>query len=221
MTAEPLYVPDDFGDGEDERLPGWKGPGQDLVNPDDPDSDYKVGDWWDKRSQGRGTPARPLVGHRCERIKTDGSRCKRWAMHGLRYCITHSGAKNLPNVREIHEQTVHNARMALLQAVPSAINRIEALIEDTSGEIPASVQLKASTEVLDRVGVRGGTEIDVRMEDGESPADTLRERLEQLRRRAAETEALAAGRAQIIEGEIVVDDHDGQLPLFADEDGSP
>lgn len=216
MSAEPMYVPDDFGDGEDERLTSFTGPGQDLVDPEDPNSDFKPGEWWDKRSQGRGTPSRPLIGHRCERIKTDGSRCRQWAMHGLRYCITHSGARNLPNVREIHEQTVHNAKMALLQVVPAALTRIEQIITDDDEDIPASVRLKASTEVLDRVGVRGGTEIDVTVEAAEDAGSVLAARLQQLRDRAQTVVTAAEG--DVVDAEIIEDQD--QLPLF-DDGGDP
>jgi hypothetical protein len=44
------------------------------------------------------------------------------------------------------------------------------------------VKLKASTEILDRAGVRGGIEFDARLEvtDGRQPAQVVAERLQRL-----------------------------------------
>jgi hypothetical protein len=44
------------------------------------------------------------------------------------------------------------------------------------------VKLKASTEILDRAGVRGGVEFDARLEvtDGRQPAQVVAERLQRL-----------------------------------------
>ena len=110
-----------------------------------------------------------------------------------------------------------------MQTVPAALTRIQTLIEDD--DVPPHVQLKASTEVLDRVGVRGGTEIDVKVEDGSAdPAEALQVRLEQLRERAAASAARTSlpentSDHSIIDGEIIPDDHDqDQLSLFGDDE---
>jgi hypothetical protein len=217
MSAEPLYVPDDFGDEADSV---WEAerrtkPDPILADPTDPNSDYVPAD---KTLEKSGIPSRPLVAGRCQKVKKDGTRCRQWNVHGLRYCVAHSGVAHLPNVKELHEQTVHNARLALMKTVPAALTAIDDLITDD--DTPPAVRLKASTEVLDRVGVRGGVEIDMHVET-EDPGDVLSVRLEQLRTRAiAAREAMEAASApRVIEG-VVVHTNDGQLDLFADEGGA-
>lgn len=203
---------DDFGDTievEDDRPHRGR-----LADPDDPNSEYLLAPDTDKRS---GIPSRPLVAHRCEKVRKNGKRCKCWSIHGHRYCVTHSGYKYLPNVKEYHDQTVHNAKAALMRMVPAALDRIDQIITDDDADIPASVRLKASTEVLDRVGVRGGAELDVRVEDGVDPAQTLLTRLETLRTRAVQTAAsLGQPDPRVIEGVVVPSGDQDQLPLFED-----
>jgi hypothetical protein len=73
---------------------------------------------------------------------------------------------------------VQKARQRAYQAAPAAINILEQMMESAESE---QVKLKAATEILDRAGIRGGVEIDAKVEVNERPADDIiRERLARL-----------------------------------------
>jgi hypothetical protein len=205
MSAQPLHVPDEFGEGTDTPSyePRPRGPRYELSDPDDPNSEYV-------QATETVTSYRPLVAARCQRIKIDGMRCRQWSLTTGRYCVKHSGYQNLPNVREYHEQTLENARLTLLRMVPNALDTIKSLMTDDSGDTPATVRLKASTETLDRIGVRGGADLNITVEEAEDPTAVLMARLDQLRQR------LTPKPAEIEDAEIVEED-DGQLALFVEE----
>jgi hypothetical protein len=71
------------------------------------------------------------------------------------------------------------------------------------------VKLKASTEILDRAGVRGGVEFDARIEvsDGRPPAQIVAERLQRLATGAIEVAA------RLAEAGIQVDANDAQSDI--------
>jgi hypothetical protein len=65
------------------------------------------------------------------------------------------------------------------QAAPKAVEVLEQLMESAESE---PVKLKAATEILDRAGVRGGIEIDAKLEvDIRPAAELIQERLRRLR----------------------------------------
>lgn len=70
------------------------------------------------------------------------------------------------------------------------------------------IRLRAATEVLDRVGIRGGIEIDVEVTTTDDPVLLINKRLEKLRA-AAESqrarEVLALESSDIVDAEVVVD----------------
>jgi len=113
---------------------------------------------------------------RCRYIKSDGVRCMLWytgrvSDDGL--CRTHLGsrANNISGA-------VQKARTRAYQAAPAAIEILERMMESAESE---QVKLKAATEILDRAGIRGGVEIDAKVEVSERPADDIiRERLARL-----------------------------------------
>ena len=111
--------------------------------------------------------------HRCTYIKADGVRCMLWCSGrktDLGLCRTHLGSKqgNLAGA-------VQKARTRAYQAAPAALEILEQLMESAESE---PVKLKAATEILDRAGVRGGIEIDAKVDINERPSeDILRERL--------------------------------------------
>lgn len=120
--------------------------------------------------------AMPLIGGpptRCRQIKSDGIRCMKWSTgrvtdDGL--CTVHLGSKNT-NITG----AVARARARAYQAAPTAIAILESMMESAESE---QVKLKAATEILDRAGVRGGIEIEAKVEVSERPADdVIRERL--------------------------------------------
>ena len=142
--------------------------------------DYLIGDWYAPR------PSRPLHSTRCTAIaRSTGERCRRWAVIGFTKCQKHSGYGRLANLKDYREAVIERARLDLIRAAPYAVERLVDLARDP--EVNPAVSLKASTEILDRVGVRGGTELDVKVEAAEtSPAEVIRGRLARL----AETHGL-------------------------------
>lgn len=126
---------------------------------------------------------------RCRHIKEDLIRCMLWASgrpqdDGL--CRVHLGSAH----RKPGED-VERARSKLTQAAPYAVDVLEDLMTSASSE---PVRLKASTEILDRAGVRGGIEFDARIEvsDVKAPAQVIAERLNRLASGAAAAAAKLA-----------------------------
>ncbi len=178
----------------------------------DPDSaDYLVGDWFTPK------PSRPMHSTRCvATVSGTDRRCQRWAVVGFTKCPAHSGYGKLANLAEYRDRVLERARIDLLRTAPYAVEALSELARDK--EINPAVRLKASTEILDRVGVRGGTEltIDANINEGESPAEVVRGRLDRLREIAlassadsvragasAELADGAAGETEILDAELV------------------
>jgi hypothetical protein len=124
------------------------------------------------KSAKRAPSAQP---HRCRIIKQDGLRCLLWSSgrpkdDGL--CRVHLRTNRRPGA------DVERARQKLLQSAPYAVDVLEELMESAQSE---PVRLKASTEILDRAGVRGGVEIEVGMDvTVRSPHEIIQERLARL-----------------------------------------
>jgi hypothetical protein len=118
---------------------------------------------------------------RCRHVKEDGIRCMLWASGRPKddgYCRVHLGS-----VQRKPGEDVERARARLIQAAPYAVDVLEDLMENAISE---PVKLKASTEILDRAGVRGGVEVDANLNvtDGRTAADIVAERLARLSRSA-------------------------------------
>lgn len=114
--------------------------------------------------------------HRCTVVKSDGIRCMLWSSGRLKdggLCRIH-----LRHARKSGED-LERARRKLMQSAPYAVDVLEELMESATSE---PVRLKASTEILDRAGVRGGMDIglDVDVKDSRSPAQIVAERLARL-----------------------------------------
>lgn len=179
-----------------------------LVDPRDPNGDYVTGydliveenatritpPWvvgatktWIKEQE-KGGPSSPnrapaALPHRCKLIKSDGLRCLLWSSGRMKddgLCRVH-----LRTVRKPGED-VERARRKLMQSAPYAVDVLEELMETAQSE---PVRLKASTEILDRAGVRSGMEIDlgVELKDARSPAEIVQERLAKLSSAAVQT----------------------------------
>lgn len=116
------------------------------------------------------------------------------------YCRVHLGS-----IQRKPGEDVERARAKLTQAAPYAVDVLEELMENAESE---PVRLKASTEILDRAGVRGGVEFDARLEvtDGRSPADIVAERLNRLAAGAIEVSAKLAETGVIVQKEIEASD---------------
>ncbi len=181
-----------------------------LVDPDSRNSDYLTGldllaesatdhlvpawvigatrAWVAEQEAGgpRSAKAQPKCApHRCRAIKDDAIRCMLWSSgrpkdDGL--CRVHLGV-----LRRLPGDDVERARARLVQAAPYAVDTLEQLMLEAESE---PVRLKASTEILDRAGVRGGVEVDTSLTvDVRPAASVIAERLERLAVGAAQTAA--------------------------------
>lgn len=167
----------------------------------DPDSnEWIVGDWFAPK------PSRPLHSTRCAAtVKATGKRCRRWAVIGFTKCEKHSGYDKFANLKEYRERVLERARLDLLRTAPYAVEAINEMVRDR--EINPAVRLKAAETALDRVGVKGGTEIEVTVNtEGMSAADTIRARLDRLAALDAAASPTAAGESEIMDAEVLDDD---------------
>jgi hypothetical protein len=126
---------------------------------------------------------------RCRAVKDDGIRCMLWSSGRLKddgYCRVHLGA-----VQRKPGEDIERARQKLTQSAPYAVDVLEDLMENAASE---PVRLKASTEILDRAGVRGGVELDAKIDvtDGRSAADIVNERLARLSKAAIDVSSRLA-----------------------------
>jgi hypothetical protein len=184
-----------------------------LVDPDHMNSDYITGydlmaesaadflvpPWvvgatktWLREQEAGGLPAgskrKPAaMPTRCRAIKDDGIRCMMWSSGRPAddgYCRVHLGS-----IQRKPGEDVERARAKLTQAAPYAVDVLEELMETAASE---PVRLKASTEILDRAGVRGGVEFDAKitLNDARDPATIVAERLSRLAAGAAQVAAV-------------------------------
>lgn len=119
---------------------------------------------------------------RCQYVRADGRRCFAWSLmaggaKGL--CKTHARRRGMTPWTAADR--IRKARELLVEAAPDAASQLESLAMDAESE---PVRLKATTELLDRVGVRGGTElsVDAHVETVDTTA-LVREKLAQLAER--------------------------------------
>jgi len=172
-----------------------------MVDPDRPNSDYLTGlellaesasdylvppwvvgatkMWVKEQDQPIATENRKATAlpHRCRAVKDDGLRCMLWSSgrpkdDGL--CRVH-----LRSVKKRPGEDIERARQKLTQAAPYAVDMLEDLMLNAASE---PVKLKASTEILDRAGIRGGQEFDLtaKVIDGRPAAVIIQERLARL-----------------------------------------
>jgi hypothetical protein len=158
-----------------------------------------------EQEAGGAKPGRQPLGlpTRCRAVKDDGIRCMMWSSGRLKddgYCRVHLGA-----IQRKPGEDVERARAKLTQAAPYAVDVLEDLMENAQSE---PVRLTASTEILDRAGVRGGVEFDARIEvtDGRAPADIVAERLNRLAAGAIEVSARLSESGVIVPKEIETSD---------------
>lgn len=158
------------------------------------------------KEQEAGGPASPRrapasLPHRCRLVKSDGIRCMLWSSGRIKddgLCRIH-----LRTVRKPGED-VERARRKLAQSAPYAVDVLEELMESAVSE---PVRLKASTEILDRAGVRGGMEFDVGVEviDSRSPGMIVAERLQRLAEGAARVAGELVDNNNVVDAEVVED----------------
>jgi hypothetical protein len=141
--------------------------------------------------------------HRCRAIKDDGLRCMLWSSGRLNddgYCRVH-----LRSMSRRPGEDIERARAKLSQSAPYAVDILEDLMQNAASE---PVRLKASTEILDRAGVRGGVEFDARLEvtDGRQPAQVVAERLQRLADGATRVAGALASSGVVIEEDKDISD---------------
>jgi len=153
---------------------------------------------------------------RCRAIKEDGIRCMMWASGRANddgYCRVHLGS-----IQRKPGEDIERARAKLTQAAPYAVDVLEDLMENAVSE---PVRLKASAEILDRAGVRGGVEFDanINVNDTRSPAQIVAERLQRLAGGAVEIaarlseagiEITAKDESDIQDAEVIEDSEEQQ-----------
>jgi hypothetical protein len=113
----------------------------------------------------------------------------------------------------------------LIQAAPYAVDVLEDMMENAESE---PVKLKAATEILDRAGVRGGTDlsVDIEVTDARPPHVVVAERLARLAAGAASLQQRLTAAEEIQEAEIVPDTTDKtqtaapEVITSADDSGS-
>lgn len=151
------------------------------------------------------TPWKPFRTMRCTASvrsgPREGMRCGREAAVGTQVCASHGA--NLPLVKQAAERRKQEAVLRLVGMIDDAIDGLDDLMRNSTSD---AVKLKSYTEVLDRAGVRGGTELDVSINDNTDPATLLRERMEQLRRRTIEGEVVRDEAPALEPGDTVHDD---------------
>lgn len=102
-----------------------------------------------------------------------GERCPKWSLRGATVCLQHGG--HLPSVKEHAQAVVEAARMRMIGLADEAIDAIEDLV--TNPGTQQNVRLKAATEILDRIGVKGAPDLTIAVEVSASPADMIAEKL--------------------------------------------
>jgi hypothetical protein len=132
---------------------------------------------------------------RCTAQKQVGGRCALW--HDGRSSSALKCRMHLSHFGPSQIDMIAKARNRIVSAASQAADIIEDLANNATGE---AVRLKASTEILDRAGVRGGYEIEQKVEVEVRPAaDILRERLAKLAPKPIES----AEGIDIVDAEVV------------------
>jgi hypothetical protein len=169
-------------------------PWSDYVSPLDLARDSPAPFWvknaaykWEKAEQEGKDPANrssfwlPI---RCHAIKGDGTRCQMWAGTSTAQRDTGFCRIHLNQTGSRREEYIETTREKLAQAAPAAADVIEDLMLNAELE---TVRLKASTEILDRTGVRTGVEIDSNViVEHLNASDAVRDRLDALRQARAQ-----------------------------------
>lgn len=170
---------DDFDDADGSEMPSTSPPDfSPRVNRSAASQDRIIPSKW------KPTVAEPIPVVRCTATaKSTGKRCNRWSIRGTTVCIKHGG--RLPDVAKHAEAVVEAARLRIIGLTDVAIDQIEDLMVNASGE---GIRLKAAQDVLDRAGVKGAIEVDVTVTQTETAAERVQRRLETLSKRLTKAE---------------------------------
>lgn len=154
-----------------------------------------------------GTPEHklPLLPNRCKRLRADNSRCWQWewpVAQAEGFCRNHSSYASFHAGEQMAKMT-DASRMRLSQLQGPALEALEDLILNST--VP-HVRLKAATEVLDRTGIRAGSDITISgtvTHEAIDPAQAVRDRLNSLAERLSPP-PLELEESDVIEGEVVL-----------------
>lgn len=147
----------------------------------------------------------PLPSVRCYYVRPDGTRCKRFGIRGTglngrtnnkAMCFTHGGS--LPAVQAAAKAHVEAARMRLIENADLAVDTLLSL---TSADTAAQVRLKASTEILDRIGLKGGADVTVDVNHNVSYADELSKKMKAIRERLEPEDSEDVVEAEVVDPE--------------------
>lgn len=155
------------------------------------------------------TTAEPLPVVRCTGTVRNGDRkgerCGRWSIRGHDKCMVHGG--QLPAVQKLAQSRIESAKLRIIDDADLAIDTLFELLKAGTAD---QVRLGAARDILDRAGVKGNTEIDVKVEHSVKPSEIIQDKLRTIAERAAENkkeadEARAAEEAEIVDAEVVTD----------------
>jgi hypothetical protein len=204
FTAEQVTARrEDVWDRRKNLLVDPENPWSDYLSPADfplePDAPHWVltrAQYWKKLARD-GVPEseREPLPLRCETIRDDETRCWNWATHPVRLprCRYHAGWESTDGAARIY------ARQRILELSPDVVNQLEFLAYNGDTD---TVKLRATTEILDRAGIRGGSELDVRTEvEVHVTAEQVTAKLDQLKERTVKRQELES-RATVA-GEVV------------------
>lgn len=149
----------------------------------------------------------PVIPTRCRRRRADGSRCWQWSWPAVQaegFCRKHCSAAAFNSTDQLARLS-DAAKLRLSQLSEPALLAMEDLVLNST--VP-HVRLKAATEVLDRIGIRGGSELNVSgnvTHEVLDPAQEVRNRLNALAARISPKELEeAVQREEELEVEIEI-----------------
>lgn len=118
------------------------------------------------------SPENPLAPVRCVTVGSSGDRCEMAAIPGQNRCLKHGASE-----AEAH-QVVEAARRRLMGLSHTAIETFEDVMKNSIND---SARIKAASEVLNRVGVKEDTNINVQIDDRTESRSAVLSRLEAMR----------------------------------------
>lgn len=147
---------------------------------------------------------------RCTTIKADGTRCWGWssgASESLGMCKVHSNRVNRKNAN--NTSIMQAARNRLMSATAGVVDGLEDLAFNAESE---TVRLGAMNSLLDRAGIRGGIEIEQKVDvTVNESADIVKNRLAKLRQGQEEKAKLLkqihdTANAEVVDAEVIEDE---------------
>lgn len=148
---------------------------------------------------------------RCTTMKADGTRCWGWATgasESLGMCRVHSNRVNKKTQSGL--SIMQAARNRLISATAGAVDILEDLANNAESE---TVRLGAVNSMLDRAGIRGGIEVEQKVDVTiNESAKLVQDRLDKLRQGQEEKAKLlkqiseGVPTAEVVDAEVVDDD---------------